>query len=166
MATVAHQTIEGSRQAEQARLDTLKSASERNKWGQFATPFKLAPSLAHYAHKMVGEGKLTFLDPAIGTGSFYSALSQVVPANTIETATGIELDPLFANAANDLWSKSGLQIVRGDFTKQKPPAKRFNLVLTNPPYVRHHHLESSEKARLKAQLAHSLHMEISGLAGL
>ena len=32
--------------------------------------------------------------------------------------------------------------------------------------MRHHHLESDEKDRLKAQLARSLHMEISGLAGL
>lgn len=65
-----------------------------------------------------------------------------------------------------LWSKSGLHVIHGDFTKQKPPAQRFNLVLTNPPYVRHHHLHGAEKHRLKAQLARSLHMEISGLAGL
>ena len=166
MATVAHQTIEGRRQAEQTRLDTLKTAAERNKWGQFATPFELALSLARYAHKTLGEGRLRFLDPAIGTGSFYSALSQAVPAKTIEDAAGVELDPLFAEAARNLWGKSGLHIVEGDFTKQKPPAKGFNLVLTNPPYVRHHHLESDDKDRLKAQLARSLHLEISGLAGL
>ncbi|MGB6545257.1 MAG: N-6 DNA methylase [Candidatus Acidiferrales bacterium] len=166
MATVAHQTIEGCRQTEQTRLDSLKTAAERNKWGQFATPFALALSLARYAHKTLGEGRLRFLDPAIGTGSFYSALSQVVSAKSIEAATGIELDPLFAEAAESLWGKSGLHVVRGDFTKQKPPAQRFNLILTNPPYVRHHHLESDAKDRLKVQLARSLHMEISGLAGL
>jgi adenine-specific DNA-methyltransferase len=166
MATVAHQTVEGCRQREQTRLDSLKTAAERNKWGQFATPFALALSLARYAHKTLGEGRLRFLDPAIGTGSFYSALSQVVSAKTIEAATGIELDPLFAEAAESLWGKSGLHVVRGDFTKHKPPAQHFNLVLTNPPYVRHHHLESDAKDRLKMQLARSLHMEISGLAGL
>jgi adenine-specific DNA-methyltransferase len=166
MPTVAHQTIEGSRQTEQTRLDSLKTAAERNKWGQFATPFALALSLARYAHKTLGEGSLRFLDPAIGTGSFYSALSQVVPAKRIEAATGIELDPLFADAARSFWGKGGLHVVHGDFTKQKPPAKRFNLVLTNPPYVRHHHLDCDAKDRLKADLARSLHMEISGLAGL
>jgi adenine-specific DNA-methyltransferase len=166
MATVAHQTIEGRRQAEQTRLDALKTAAERNKWGQFATPFELALSLARYAHKTLGQGMLRFLDPAIGTGSFYSALSQAVPAKTIEAATGIELDPLFAEVAQNLWGKSGLRVIEGDFTREKPPAQRFNLVLTNPPYVRHHHLESEAKERLKAYLARSLHMEISGLAGL
>jgi adenine-specific DNA-methyltransferase len=166
MATVAHQTIEGLRQTEQTRLDTLKTAAERNKWGQFATPFELALGLARYAHKLMGEGRLRFLDPAIGTGSFYSALSQTVPAKTIEAAAGIELDPLFAEAADTLWGKSGLHIVQGDFTKQKPPKQGFNLILTNPPYVRHHHLDADDKERLKAQLARSLNMEISGLAGL
>ncbi len=166
MATGAQQTIEGRRQEEQTRLDTLKTAAERNKWGQFATPFALALSLARYAHSLQGEGTLRFLDPAIGTGSFYSALSQTVPAKTIEAATGIELDPLFAEVARNLWGKSGLRVVEGDFTKQQPPTQRFDLILTNPPYVRHHHLESDAKDRLKAQLARSLNMEISGLAGL
>lgn len=166
MATTTQQTIEGRRQAEQSRLDGLKTPAERNKWGQFATPFELALSLARYAHKTLGEGRLRFLDPAIGTGSFYSALSQVVPAKSMEAAAGIELDPLFAGAAKSFWSERGLQIVQGDFTKQKPPARGFNLVLTNPPYVRHHHLDSGAKERLKAQLARSLQMEISGLAGL
>lgn len=166
MATAHHQTIEGHRQAEQARLDSLKSAAERNKWGQFATPFELALSLTRYAHQVLGQGSIRFLDPAIGTGAFFSALSQAVPAGTVEAAAGVELDPIFAEAAEKLWGKSGLSVIRGDFTKQKPPKHRFNLVLTNPPYVRHHHLEGPEKVRLKAQLVHSLHMEMSGLAGL
>lgn len=166
MATDVDQTIETLRQAEQTRLDMLKTTAERNKWGQFATPFELALSLARYAHKVLGEGSIRFLDPAIGTGSFYSALSQTVPSNTIEAAMGVELDPLFAEAARNLWGKRGLHIVEGDFTKQKPPAQRFNLVLTNPPYVRHHHMDSEAKERLKAHLSISLNLEISGLAGL
>ncbi|MGC1188374.1 MAG: methyltransferase domain-containing protein [Candidatus Acidiferrales bacterium] len=166
MATAAHQTIEERRQEEQARLDCLKTAAERNKWGQFATPFQLAVSLARYGCKALGARKIRFLDPAIGTGSFYSALAQTVPARSIEAATGIELDPLFAEAAKNLWSDKNLHVVQGDFTKQKSPAQRFNLILANPPYVRHHHLEPRDKNRLKAHLARSLHTEISGLAGL
>lgn len=166
MATFAYQTIEEHRRAEQTRLDSLKSSAERNRWGQFATPFELALSLTRYAQTTLGEGKIRFLDPAIGTGSFFSALFRTVPAKTIEAAAGVELDPLFAETATKLWSQSGLRVFHGDFTNQKPPAQRFNLILTNPPYVRHHHLDGAEKDRLKAQLAQSLHIEISGLAGL
>jgi predicted RNA methylase len=162
----AVQNIEERRQDEQGRLDTLKTAVERNKWGQFATPPEFALSIARYARKLIGAGDVRFLDPAVGTGSFYSALLQVFPREQILAATGVELDPLFAEAARSFWSGQGLSVVEGDFTRQPVPSQRFNFVLTNPPYVRHHHLTASDKERLKTKLAQSLRLDISGLAGL
>ncbi len=166
METAEPYSVEGHRQHEQVRLDGLKTASERNKSGQFATPPPLALSLLRYASKLFGDRPVRFLDPAIGTGSFYSALSETFPPENIYSANGIELDPLFANAAIDLWAKHGLHILEGDFTRQPLPDRRFNLVVANPPYVRHHHLPGNEKERLRARLLQSLHLEISGLAGL
>ncbi len=163
---IASHSIEERRQQEQTRLDSLKTAPERNKWGQFATPPALALSLARYAHALMGKAPMRFLDPAIGTGSFYSAALQAFGEKHMAAATGVELDPLFAQTAATLWEGQGLQVIKGDFTKQRTPQQRFNLVLTNPPYVRHHHLEAGEKDRLKARLAQSLHLDISGLAGL
>jgi hypothetical protein len=166
MTTPAVHSTEKNRLVEQQRLDSLKTASERNKWGQFATPSPLAVSLAKHAHALMGDEAVRFLDPAIGTGSFYSALLNVYEPGNIAAATGVELDPLFADAARKLWADQALAIVQADFTRQKPPEQRFNLVLTNPPYVRHHHLTGKEKERLKTQLARSLNLPISGLAGL
>lgn len=166
MGITATHSIEERRQQEQTRLDSLKTARERNKWGQFATPPELALSLAHHAHTLLGKTPVRFLDPAIGTGSFFSAALEAFGKNHIGVATGVELDPMFAHAAKTLWEGQGLHVIKGDFTKQRPPEERFNLVLTNPPYVRHHHLEGEEKDRLKARLAQSLHLDISGLAGL
>lgn len=160
------QTVECRRQAEQVRLDGLKSPADRNKWGQFATPFELCLSLTEYARNIFGDAGIRFIDPAIGTGAFFSALSQTVPTQRILAAAGIELDPIFAEAAKQLWDNSGLHVISGDFTKQKPPRQKFNFLLTNPPYVRHHHLHGTEKDRLRSRIAESLHMEISGLAGL
>jgi predicted RNA methylase len=166
MATIAVESIEARRLKEQARLDSLKSAVERNKWGQFATPPELALSIARYARSLMEDTPVRFLDPAIGTGSFYSALDQAFPSRNISAAAGIELDPIFARAATELWQGRGLNVTEGDFTRQPLPNQRFNLVLTNPPYVRHHHLSVEDKERLKAKLARSLHLGISGLAGL
>src|SRR5712692_10466653 len=87
MGTAASHSIEGRRQGEQPRLDGLKTAAERNKCGQFATPPELARSLVRYARNLLGKRRLRFLDPAIGTGSFYSALSEVFSPKTIESAT-------------------------------------------------------------------------------
>lgn len=159
-------SLEACRRKEQIRLDSLKTALERNKLGQFATPPELASSIARYAQTLVGSGAVRLLDPAIGTGSFFSAALQVFGRSNMAAATGVELDPLFSDTAESLWKGQGLTVIQGDFTKQHAPQQRFNVVLTNPPYVRHHHLEPKEKGRLKARIAQSLHLEISGLAGL
>jgi hypothetical protein len=166
MGVVLSQNLEERRLQEQTRLDSLKTASQRNKWGQFATPPELALSLARYAHSLMGETPTRFLDPAIGTGSFFSAALQAFGSKQLIAATGIELDPLFAQTAATLWEGQGLQVIKGDFTKQRVPEGRFNLVLTNPPYVRHHHLGAEDKDRLRARLAQAMHLDISGLAGL
>lgn len=166
MGTIEPYSVEGHRQHEQVRLDGLKTASERNRVGQFATPPPLALSLLRYVYRLFGDRPVRFLDPAIGTGSFYSALSESFPAENIQSANGIEIDPLFAKAATDLWAGQGLHVLEGDFTRQPLPERRFNLVVANPPYVRHHHFPGDEKDRLKAKVLQSLRLDISGLAGL
>jgi type I restriction-modification system DNA methylase subunit len=67
----------------------MKSAAERNKWGQFATPPKLAQSIARYALAVMQGKPIRFLDPAIGTGSFFSALSRESPPGVIASAVGV-----------------------------------------------------------------------------
>ena len=61
MGIIASYSIEERRQHEQTRLDSLKSAPERNKWGQFATPPALALSLARYAQALMGKARVRFL---------------------------------------------------------------------------------------------------------
>ena len=161
---------EVGRRLEQDRLDRLKGAGERNKLGQFATPNLLAAAIADYLLKLRGDraGSVRFLDPSIGSGSFYSALKQVVGSELISEATGVEIDAEFAEAAGRLWGGIGLRVVEGDFTKLDPPepGRRANLILANPPYVRHHHIALAEKKRLKALVMERVGVDVGGLAGL
>ena len=159
--------IEARRLVEQVRLDRLKSPAQRNRLGQFATPPPLALDLASYAAAIWRErsDRVRFLDPAIGTGSFYSAICRVFPSTSIADACGVELDPTFARAAADLWGATGLRVIPGDFTRLAPD-RPYNLVLANPPYVRHHHLPREDKDRLKSLVSDRLGIAISGLAGL
>ena len=107
-----------------------------------------------------------FLEPCVGTGSFFSSLQHVFPEDLIESAFACELNDGHAEAARSLWKKSGLQVKHGDFLEQVPPGKKFNLLVTNPPYVRHHHLDPARKEELQALVHERLHLRISGLAGL
>ena len=69
-------------------------ARERNRRGQFATPPALAREIAieSYQRWRKRDDNVRFLDPAVGTGAFYSALRQVFPAERIDAAVGVELD--------------------------------------------------------------------------
>src|ERR1022692_902244 len=104
------------RQAVQSRIDSQKSQAERNRLGQFATPNPLALDIARYVDSLVPAGQLIrFADPSIGTGSFFSAALAVFGTERIQSATGVELDESFANAARSLWTDAGLEIISGDF---------------------------------------------------
>lgn len=164
------ETIENERQREQERLDAGRTAQERNVLGQFATPPALATQIADYALELWKErrAKVRFLDPGIGTGAFYAALRGVFSEKLVERAVGVEIDPRFVKTAKALWSEDGLEVTEADFTTMRPPAShhRFNLVLTNPPYVRHHHLEAAQKEKLQRLVARRLGIRVSGLSGL
>jgi adenine-specific DNA-methyltransferase len=159
--------LESQRQILQGHLDAARTAAERNRLGQFATPPELALDIARYALDLWRSRTdvASFLDPAIGSGSFYFSLRRTFPPQTIADACGVEIDPRFADAARSLWGDTGLRIIPGDFTRLSPD-RLYNLVLTNPPYVRHHHLDRSEKERLKTWVADRFGLDISGLAGL
>lgn len=157
--------LERERSALQTRLDAQKTQAERNRLGQFATPARLARDILEYAATLLPLGeKVHFLDPALGTGAFYSAPRSVFPTGRIAEALGFEIDPPYAAAAS-LWNGTGLAVEVADFTRMRPSA-RFNLVICNPPYVRHHHLESGEKGRLQHSTQQASGMSLNGLAGL
>lgn len=162
--------IEDDRLRLQDALDAVKTQSERNKLGQFATPTSLAVDILEYARTILPEyPSVRFLDPAIGTGSFYSALLNVVPAEEIQSAEGYEIDPHYGEAARKFWSETKLKLHLADFTLAKPPpsdAEKANLIICNPPYVRHHHIVNGEKQRLLLATQLITGLRLNGLAGL
>lgn len=153
---------------EQAGLDLAMSPGERNRAGQFATPGPLAEAILRYCwERWEGHPRpVHFLEPCVGTGSFYSALRRVFPHDLVKRATGYELDPRHADTAKRLWHDSGLAVTQGDFLQQPPPRQKYNLLITNPPYVRHHHMDRGLKERLQGIVRDRLGISISGLAGL
>jgi adenine-specific DNA-methyltransferase len=158
--------LEHRRLALQSALDVARSRSERNRLGQFATPSALAQDLLRYATRLLSQDEpIRFLDPAVGTGSFYSALRAAVPRGRIAAALGFELDPDYGKSASELWASEGLSLRLEDFTQAEPRA-RFNLIICNPPYVRHHHLPDREKRRLRRRTRAACGLRLGGLAGL
>src|SRR5438876_10269412 len=132
--------IEFTRLELQGRLDAAKTQDERNKLGQFATPTALATEILEYAKTLLAPHlKIRFLDPAIGTGSFYSALLRAFPSSRVTSAIGYEIDHHYGHEAARLWGETPLQLKIADFTQPKPPNSdeaKAKLTICNPPYVR------------------------------
>ena len=165
MTKDATRALEERRLALQRELDAGREQAQRNRMGQFATPTGLAVDILRYAKaQLAGKSeKVRFIDPALGTGSFYSALLEVFPKSHIAAAVGYEIDPYYGASAAKLWGGSGLDVRLTDFTQaDPPPAEKFNLLICNPPYVRHHHIISGEKQRLKSKTRDACGVDISG----
>ena len=170
MTTLSLGEIEAARLQCQAGLDARNSPAERNRLGQFATPPPLARQIATAAlEHLPADEPIRFLEPALGTGAFYSALLEVAGPRPLIAADGIEADTEVAGIARELWAGSGLSVRTADFTALPPPAApdaRSNLLLANPPYVRHHHLPASDKSRIRDAAERASGVRLSGLAGL
>ena len=158
--------LEELRQLKQNEVDSSKSKEDRNKLGQFSTPRKLADEILIYAKKNIQHKKIKFFDPAFGTGSFYTGLTKSFPAGA--TALGFELDNDYFSAAKEIWhDDERITLKNTDFTLENPSDfKKSNLLVCNPPYVRHQHLSAEIKNRLKTSVKETTGQEISGLAGL
>lgn len=155
------------REREQSKIDETKDIEERRKYGQFATPFSLAREIVAYGIDLLDENVISFLEPSLGTGAFYSALVHEMSKSekNIKQATGVEFDSEYFSIAKSIWSDSCLQVYNVDFTHFSTDG-RYNLLITNPPYVRHHYISQEEKNYLGECAKEEIGIEVSGLAGL
>lgn len=151
-------------------LSASRTRKARRKMGQFATPPVLAREMLQYARDTLSEQtRVRFLEPAFGTGAFYSALLQIFPQSAIARAVGYEIDPEYGQAARHLWKDYSLAIHIADYTRTPPPVleqDKFNLILCNPPYVRHQELTTEKKNQLRHEVENTVGIHLGGLSGL
>ncbi len=162
--------VEKARIHYQDGLDSSRTAEYRNKLGQHATPPELARDIMRCSIPLLPRGQsVRFMDPAFGTGAFYSALEMTVPSGRIAHGTGFEIEHCFEEIADRLWPDGRLKMHIKDFTLAEPPndaGLKPNLIVCNPPYVRHHHIGREKKANLQKRVKEKTGVSISGLAGL
>lgn len=161
--------IENTRQAIQKNLDDEKKLKERNELGQFSTPYNLAIEIVKISELLLCKNeKIKFLDPAIGTGVFYSALVNHFGQKRIIKAKGFEVDDHYGIPSKEIWGKSNLEYSINDFTLATFPSdetSKYNLIICNPPYVRHHHI-NGQKVFLQKLAEEYSGIKLSTLSGL
>ena len=147
----------------QDALDAQKTQKERNMMGQFSTPYPLALDIMQYMRRLLDTDDVSFIEPSIGMGVFYSAFTDAFAGG--RRALGFEIDPHYFTPASEFWQGSNLEMRCGDFLIQKPD-EQFDMLVANPPYVRHHHIDNEVKIRLQAKVQRQTGIKISGLSGL
>lgn len=160
--------LEARRLRLQKAVDASKTSLQRNQLGQFSTPFPLACDIASYTSSLLTPGSsCAVLEPASGSGVFVSALIAGGNLPPQHTVTCVEIDSAYADICRDLFSPHRTETVTADFFQFLASTPlRFDMVVTNPPYVRHHHIDGQEKQRLQRLVLSRLGIQVSGLSGL
>lgn len=127
-------------------LDATKTSTERNKLGQFATPPHLADEMVEYGLSLVAQTDIRYLEPGFGTGALFTSLLNQDGSHRLTQAVGYEVDAHYGRPAAKLYASTALELRMEDFTEAVP--EPFDLLLCNPPYVRHHHLAATKKVAL------------------
>lgn len=156
--------VEQKRKLMQDALDALKTQKERNSMGQFSTPYPLALEIMRYMRNLLKKKDVSFIEPSIGTGVFYSAFLNEFAEST-KRVLGFEIDSHYYNPTKKFWKETPLELRQANFLDQEPD-DLFDMLVANPPYIRHHHIDSDEKIQLQEKVLKKYGIKISGLAGL
>lgn len=166
----ASSDMEPIRFQRQRQLDAGKTDEERNRQGQFSTPFPLARQMVSrtFAQCCPDHWKTPrVLEPSCGSGVFISAL--LADTSQAFAFTGIERDAAYARIAAELFTGDNIEIVTDDFFRFADIAEHqeaFDVIVANPPYVRHHHIPFADKVLYQSRVLRSQGMQVNGLSGL
>ena len=164
-------TAEDIRFARQKEVDASKSLADRNVLGQYSTPYPLAREIVTQAlgfRNWTSRNPMSVVEPSCGSGVFLSALLGETEAPCF-LFTGVEIDPAYSQICVELFGNSGVKVVNGDFFDYAQSAlaqATGDLLVANPPYVRHHHIDFDLKNQLQDRVARELGIQASGLSGL
>jgi hypothetical protein len=133
--------------------------------GTVVTPPEVAGPVVHHLNALRGptDDPIKFGDPAIGGGVFFAHAARL--AANIESATGVEINPVRAAATAFAHRRTPLRVLTADFLALRPELGSWNFITANPPYLRSQDLPEMT-GELRAQLERSLDLSISGRADL
>jgi adenine-specific DNA methylase len=147
---------------------------ERRKLGEYYTPRDIAEFMTRWA---IRRKKDLVLDPACGSGTFlvesFYRLTELgcKPAEAIESLHGIDINPLagLMSTVNLVArvASSRPEIRIADFLLfSSKQFKRFQSIVCNPPYSRHHELSQQYKEQIARQMDLESGRRISRLSSI
>ncbi|MFH0853727.1 MAG: DUF6094 domain-containing protein [bacterium] len=122
-----------------------KAKDQKKRLGQYFTGLRLARMLAKIAFAEIATN---VIDPMAGDGDMLEAVAQLAPASNLY---GIEYDSMYAKRVKHRLAENA-RIISGNAFCWENIARlgrhSFDLVITNPPYVRYQSLSNNKKDEL------------------
>jgi methylase of polypeptide subunit release factors len=143
-------------------LAKARTLDERRRLGAFYTGDAIVTAMLDWAFENSPDA---VVDAGCGSGRFATAAAM---RRRDLALVAIDCDPaatLIARAALAAAGARNARVICGDYLFERLPRYRRTAFVGNPPYVRHHWLTASVKARA-AGLAATIGARVSGLAGL
>ena len=124
--------------------------------GQFWTPSWVAEAMVAY----VANNTDLIFDPATGRGAFFEALLKLGKSDISFWGTDIDDDVL----SDKIYKHEKAFVEKRDFI-MRPPQRKFKSIIANPPYIRHHRIDTDTKTFLKQLSTKIIGNPIDGRAG-
>jgi adenine-specific DNA-methyltransferase len=142
----------------------LRAPERRRDLGATYSPLPIVRAMLAWARDQPAPARI--IDPGVGSARFLLQAAGTFPQAQL---IGVEIDPLAAAIARANLATCGhkdrARVILGDYRDVSLRGPERTLFIGNPPYVRHHRIESKWKAWL-AERAGALGLDASQLAGL
>lgn len=142
----------------------IRTPDQRRESGATYTPPGIVGAMLAWAREQQIPNRV--VDPGVGTARFLCAAGVAFKKAAL---LGLEIDPVAALMARANLASHGLatrsRIELMDYRTHAPEFKGRTLYLGNPPYVRHHHIDTQWK-RWLVHKSSQLNLKASQLAGL
>lgn len=109
----------------------LVPIAHRKRFAQFFTPEPVAQLMIDWVFQV---HPVTILDPSVGPGVFLRLIGREHHATKL---LGIDVDPVVLAAARATLGLDSADVIAHDFLTW-PDDRKFDGILSNPPYLRHH----------------------------
>lgn len=109
----------------------LVPLAHRKRFAQFFTPEPIAQLMIDWVFQV---NPVTILDPSVGPGVFLRLIGKEHHAAKV---LGIDVDPVALAAARITLGSDSADVIAHDFLTW-PDDRKFDGILANPPYLRHH----------------------------
>ncbi|WP_341258417.1 HsdM family class I SAM-dependent methyltransferase [Gordonia malaquae] len=115
------------------RTSAVLDTARKKRLGQYFTPPRVGRLLAALAD---AESARTIIDPMVGSADLLRSCLEV--GAEPDVLLGLDLDPLAVEQARAaLDGVAGAEVAVGDAFSAELPSEQFDLVITNPPYIRY-----------------------------